>query len=659
MTERTRRARGRVRTIGREVAAFGVVGAVAFVAETAAFNLLVLHPASGGGWGLAGAPVVASGLATLLAMAVSWFGNRYWTYRDRRGPVDRREVLTFVAVNLVGLAVTAVPVYVSREWLGLASPLSYNVARLIGWAVATVLRFTVYRTLVFVRPEEACARPPGAGGRWNALVRGVRRGGTSWPWWLAAVAAFCGYAVATVFHPGYLSADSTDQLRQALGERPTTDWHPPVLVLLWRMLLGTTGSVGAMAALQAAVLWGSLWVLALVMWRRTGSRGLSLAVLAVGLAPQVMNLTGVVWKDVHMAYALLAACAVAFTAREVPPGRSRTRWTLLVLGVLCLAYAVLVRKNAFLAVIPVFVLLVLALWPAPGRRRWSAATGVLLAVTLGGSVAVSLATTPVATRQYTQIPLDDLVHVLTPAQVRAAAEKAGADGDFRDRVTAAALTCRKNGAAADAYFRCYPRDLSRGTTELSGHTDVVVRMWTQQMPKHWTGYAEYRLRVFAGLLFQGTQSFQNGTYPGALQRPAVTKAPNDTLRAALQSYVTGSARDLPFLFQGWFWLAVAAVLALRRRWPGPYTRELRLLGTSAVLYILAYLPTAPASNYRYIYWPALAGTLGLLLIAAAVVTRRRAAPPEGAFARPATGAASDPSQRRAHVGTSDQRGPAA
>ncbi|MFI7387240.1 GtrA family protein [Streptomyces sp. NPDC049813] len=641
-----------VRNIWREAAAFGVVGAVAFVVEFAAFNVLISGTPFSRDGVLRSAPVVASALATGLAMAVSWWGNRHWTYRSHKQRVTRREVGWFVGINLAGLAITAAPVYVSHELLGLDSAWSDNVARLVGWAAATGVRFAVYRTRVFAGSGPACAGStapaeagPGRGpaaaeagpGRGPAAAEdGPGRGPTAsragrraWPWWLAALAALCGYAVATVFHPGFLSPDSADQLRQALNERPVTDWHPPVMVVLWRVLIHLTGAMSAMAALQVAVVWGSLWALAVTLWHRTGSRGLSLAVLGAGLAPHVVNLTGVVWKDVHMAYALLAACALALVARELPQGRHNgPRWALLVLGVLFLAYAMLVRKNGILAVAPVFVLLVLAARPATrsGRRRWLVATGLFVAVTIGGSVAVSAATTPVATRQYAQIPLDDLVHVLTPGQVRAAAERAGAGPEFRDRLVTAAERCRSRGVTSDAYFRCYPRDPSLGSTELGDQADVLVRMWTRQMPRHWTGYAEYRLRVFAKLLFQGNQAFQNGTTTGARTIPAVASAPvNDQLTAMLRNYVTGFVRDVPFLFQGWFWLALSLVLALRRRWPGPYAREIRLLGASGALYILAYLPTAPESNYRYVYWPAIAGTLALLLVLAAFVLRRRAA----------------------------------
>ncbi|MFD8692406.1 hypothetical protein [Streptomyces sp. NPDC059651] len=464
--------------------------------------------------------------------------------------------------------------------------------------------------------------------RWTTALRRAWKDGTAWPWCLAVLAAACGYAVATVFHPGYLSADSNTQLGQALGDEPVNDWHPPVMALAWRILIAITGDFSTMAALQAAVLWGTLWVLARLVWRRTGSRGLSLVVLAVGLAPHIMNLTGVVWKDVHLAYALLAVFAIALTVRDLPEGRVRTRWALLVLGLLFLTYAALVRKNGIPAAIPVFVLLVLAAWPAPGRRRWLAATGVFVAVMTGGSAAVNAATAPLATRVYAVIPVDDLVHVLTPEQVRTAAERAGAEADLRDRMVAAAVTCRDRNITSDGYLQCFPQRRPFDVTYLDRHADVIVRMWTQQMPKHWKGYAEYRGRVFTKLLFRSNQIFWNGTRvnAGARLHPEVRAQPlNDTLRFALQNYVTGFARDLPMLFQGWFWLGVSLVLVLRRRWAGPYTRELRLLGASSLLYVLAYLPTAPESNYRYVYWPALSGTVALGLVATAFVARRRTA----------------------------------
>ncbi|MFD5635668.1 GtrA family protein [Streptomyces sp. NPDC127077] len=612
-----RRSPAWMRTIWREVAAFGTVGALAFVVETASFNLLAFGPPGEGP--LHAFPVSASVVATLLAMLVSWFGNRYWTYRDRKGPVDAREVAWFVGVNLVGLVITAAPVYMSHEFFGHSSALSDNVARLAGWAVATWVRFTVYRGLVFTPHREDSSDVPG-------LIRRCTRAwrsGRLWPGCLALMAAVCGFVVGTVFHPGFLTADSVEQLLQAEGARPVTDWHPPVMALLWRVLIHTTGSLSTMAALQTAVLWGTLWVLAVALWKRTGSRPLSLLMLAFGLAPHIANFTGVVWKDVHMAYALLAVCAIALFARELPAGHGRTRWALLALGLLFMAYASLVRKNAFPAVLPLLPMLLFALWPVPGRRRWLIAGGSLLAFAVVGSVVVSSVTHPVATRQYAQIPLDDVTHVLTPQEVRSAAEQAGATPSFQNDLVRTAQNCQRRKILWDAYFTCYPhrpgyRD-SIGPHFTADEADVLVKMWVQQMPHQAAGYLKYRTRTFARLLFEGNLRYASGTFGGTPKNVTV----DPTLDAILRSYVTGFAHDIPWLFQAWFWLAAALVLTLRRHWPGPWSRELRLLGLSSVLYIACYLPTAPQANYRYVYWPALAGTLALILIAAEALTRRR------------------------------------
>ncbi|MEU0402801.1 GtrA family protein [Streptomyces sp. NPDC006197] len=620
----SRRAPSWARKIWREVAAFGVVGAVAFVVETASFNLLILGSASDGGTRGAN-PVVASVLATVLAMLVSWFGNRYWTYRDRRGPLDRREVTLFVGVNLVGMAVTALPLYVSHSLLGLGSPLSDNVARLVGWAAATVVRFVAYRSLVFVSPGEDSTHVPGTTERPGATLRNAWRRDALWPWTLAVIAAVCGYLVSVVFHPGYLSSDSLSQLRQTLGETPVEDWHPPVMVVLWKVLIRATGTLATMAALQAALLWASLWLLARLTWLKTRSRNLSLLTLSLGLFPYVLNFTGVVWKDVQMAYVLLATVAIALTARELPADRTRTRWVLLVVGVLLLAYAILVRKNAFPAVIPVFALLVLALWPKPGRRRWLVSTGVLIAVTAGASAGVNAVVDPIATRQYAQIPLDDLTHVLTPGQIRSAADRAGADPAFRDALATTASVCQTKKIPSDALFHCYPRKTGPAPMRPE-NVDVMVDMWIEQMPRHWKAYTQYRVKLFNRLIFQTNYTFQDGTRakPELQPVPLREEPANDLLKSSLQYYVQGFVKDTPILFKGWFWLAVALVLTLRRRWIGPYTREIRLLGASTILYLLAYLPTAPESSYRYVYWPAIAGTISLMMIGYAHVVRRRA-----------------------------------
>ncbi|MFE7654578.1 hypothetical protein ACFU6M_17040 [Streptomyces bottropensis] len=429
------------------------------------------------------------------------------------------------------------------------------------------------------------------------------QGEKHWIWWLTAVAVACCVATSIVFTPGFMSPDSIDQLRQAMGRTPLTDWHPPVLSLLWRALIAVTGTPASMAVLQSVVLWGALWVLARCVWEMTASRAGSLAVLGLGLTPPVLTFVGVVWKDVHAACALLAACAVAFVGlrlRDSGPS-ARTRWALLWLGVFFLAYAVLVRKNAFLAAIPMFVLLVLALWHSPGRRTWAACTAALVAAVVLPAAAISMFARPVQTDQGAQILLDDLVHVLTVEELRSADVRP----ELRDRLVAAAEECDRVDAVSDAYWACY----QRSPDGLSRDADQLTSLWLREMPGHASGYLQYRLRLFTALLFETGYVYQQGVFANDLG----IEVARPRLEATLASYVVGAATDLRPLFRGWFWLAVALVLTIRPG-RGRFSLPIRALGISSLAYVLGYLPIVPATNYRYVYWPALACALGLLLL---------------------------------------------
>ncbi|NJQ01707.1 hypothetical protein [Streptomyces zingiberis] len=446
--------------------------------------------------------------------------------------------------------------------------------------------------------------------------------GWRWIGVLGALAAVCALATAVVFSPGYMSPDSLSQFEQATGRAPLSDWHPPVLSLTWRALIAVTGSYATLAVLQAVVLWGALWVIASCVWAAAGSRGGSLAVLAIGAAPQVLTFAGVIWKDVHLALALLATCAVAFTGRclreDGRPGALRprwggrarwARWALLVLGVLLLSYAVLVRKNAVLAAVPVFVLLVLALWRRPGRRRWLVATAAFAAAIAVPAATVALAARPVHTSQVSQIFLDDLVHVLSVDELRSAPVSA----DLRGRLATAARRCKDTGAVSDAYWACYPRS-PRG---LSPDADELRSLWLTEMPRHLPGYLSYRLQVFTRLLFATDYRYHAGISGNDLG----LKVSHPRLEDTLETYVTGSARSLPPLFAGWFWLAAALALTVRPG-DGRFARPVRALGVSAAAYVLGYFPVVPIADYRYVYWPALAVTLALVLRLPALASAR-------------------------------------
>lgn len=127
-------------------ARFLTVGAISTLIEIGVFNLLYLVF----GWDV----VVAKVVASLVALANAYFGNREWTFRSRGKHGRTTEVLLFLATNAVCTALGAVIV-----WLGVAAasamlgapagPVAVNIVNLGSIAIVVVVRFLLYHFVVF------------------------------------------------------------------------------------------------------------------------------------------------------------------------------------------------------------------------------------------------------------------------------------------------------------------------------------------------------------------------------------------------------------------------------------------------------------------------------------------------------------------------------
>jgi putative flippase GtrA len=135
-------------SLGVQIAQFGLVGGLGFLVDLAVFNLLratVLHPDA-----VDAGPLLAKAASTLVAIAVNWVGNRYWTFGGQRTTRRRREALEFLAVSLLGMGIGLACLYVSHYVLGLRSSLADNVsANVIGLGLGSAVRFVLYRQWVY------------------------------------------------------------------------------------------------------------------------------------------------------------------------------------------------------------------------------------------------------------------------------------------------------------------------------------------------------------------------------------------------------------------------------------------------------------------------------------------------------------------------------
>ncbi|GAB3846677.1 GtrA family protein [Nesterenkonia populi] len=134
--------------IWHEVAKFGAVGGVAFVIDTVIFLSLISGP-------MDESHVKAKAIAVAVATLFSWLGNRYWTFRSRRTRTKARELVMFVTMNLIGLAIQSGCVAFSFYVLGLTSPeASFVSGSIIGMGMAMVFRFVAYKFWVFTGDAE-------------------------------------------------------------------------------------------------------------------------------------------------------------------------------------------------------------------------------------------------------------------------------------------------------------------------------------------------------------------------------------------------------------------------------------------------------------------------------------------------------------------------
>jgi hypothetical protein len=428
----------------------------------------------------------------------------------------------------------------------------------------------------------------------------------AWTCLFAVVATSAAVLTALTFSPGFLSYDSLYQLSQARNEIPLSDWHPPVMSVLWRALISLTGTHATMAVVQITALWSALFVAAWLALRVTGSGRWGLAFLGLGLVPQVVNIVGVVWKDVQMALALLVVVVIAMVGQVLRRTRTLT-WLLVPLAFALLVYALLVRKNAIVAIVPILFLVWRSWFDARRLSGFVLALGVFAGSAFAAQVVLDALARPQKTHLLSTIAIDDVIHVVPRQQL----ERSELSPDLRAKLVVAQQRCEEKKSLMNAYWTCYGRGAEGPFTPIADHAELT-RAWPGLMAERPAGYLQYRAEVFAQFLFNNRDYWQEGV----LANDRGIDVDHPRMVSTLRTYILQFAnRNIMFVFGAWFWLVVGVVQALSWRRASRFRDLVGCLGLSSVLYILAYIPTAPATDYRYVYWPAIAGSLGLLVLA--------------------------------------------
>jgi len=140
---------GQVKHLIHEVAKFGIVGGLSYVVTIIA-NYAYLYFDKN-------AELTAYIVGNVVATAVAYVGNRYWTYKDRESG-GSREMALFVAINGVAIAIQAGITTLTYYVLHMTSHVDIFFSKFIlAIGIGMAFRFWCYRTFIFPHAEPALA----------------------------------------------------------------------------------------------------------------------------------------------------------------------------------------------------------------------------------------------------------------------------------------------------------------------------------------------------------------------------------------------------------------------------------------------------------------------------------------------------------------------
>ncbi|MCU4299138.1 hypothetical protein D3I60_19015 [Brevibacterium permense] len=480
----------------------------------------------------------------------------------------------------------------------------------------------------------------------------------AWDLLLGVLVAAWSAIFLRLFWPGRVNVDIANQYLQAAGKIPYSDWHPPVMSAVWRILIDITGDPGSLLLLQVGLLAAAAWGIGVFVHRSGAPRWVSLLGPTIMVTPWVVSQMTTLWKDTQMAVAILLAIVLIMITRFVPK-----TWLLWLPALALLVYAVGVRKNAVFAVVPIAVYggwSLMQLWRNRRRRPGDAATTVsespetseptassakkgrpllmtaasslIVLVLIGGGVKVTDAVIDAQmgvtkTGQISQILLDDVMFSVPDAELK----KSGAPKELTDHISSAREKCLEKGEIWDAYWNCFGKGESGEDFSPIAHQDALKELWLDHVITHPLRYAEYRAAVFSYYFFTSGVEYWPAEWHREATKAGIEQGDSKAdyiVRPYVEDFALGT---FPMLFAPWFWTLVAVVMlglgyrahrqqreaTIHKRsfWP-----EITTLAASALCYVFGYFPIVPANHFRYTFWPALALTTAVVL---AIATWRR------------------------------------
>lgn len=441
--------------------------------------------------------------------------------------------------------------------------------------------------------------------------------------------------VFTSNFPGVYTEDSIQQLRQAfLSEY--ADWHPPVMAWLWALFLELTGQPSAMFVLHFLFLYlgATFWSF---FFLRTQGWPVALLLPILITYPIFINYTGAIWKDVGFAYCLLSSSGI-IAYRFIS---NKREFVSRAIAVMLLVYGVAIRPNGALAVLPLLIPIFSNLMSKANpdlnyktliRPFISSAIFIIcLLVALNFFTYQILKTERKFPAQSVQ--LYDLAGISLESGIDPFPDyiKNNKAHNLDSILSTYSKTFKIHGNAGlliiNSIGYIAPIQLTEDASEISN----LNSSWIKAIFSQPLAYLKHRFNLFNFLMSERHYTYevpQSHTDRNNLLRfyeIPYESEPNNLPLSKLSILLIRTKLlylEKTFIYSGWLWLSLLSLIFLYSLIRKQKVLENILalqLSISGILYILPYFVISPGSDFRYIYWSCIAGTIALILTISDVI----------------------------------------
>ncbi|MCY7376430.1 MAG: hypothetical protein LH472_10720, partial [Pyrinomonadaceae bacterium] len=382
---------------------------------------------------------------------------------------------------------------------------------------------------------------------------------------------------------------------------------------LWGKLDRLVAGPALMFVLQNLV----FWTAAAIFWRTTRGKsfGLATALILLGLLPQILSQLTTVWKDVGLGACLFLTAALVYQADQA---KSKC---LLLISPVFLFYGYAVRLNAFPAVLP------LAIWSGIvaarifefEKRKFAAVLigfGYFFALSAAGYLVSHKITDERTVYPAQQIFLYDLAAISAARGEALFPEYVLKYENFSLEI----VKSRYNIISVnDLIYADAPHRGDLPVLPLTVNAEEISALrskWFESVAAHPLNYLSHRGKVFAQLVGLGYSVTRPYWDIGFASSPPEFRGQENFAGKVLTEYFSLFRRPVmqTFAFRGFVWLSLSAFFLyqalknkLRADWEIVF-----VLSASGLLFALAYFPTTPSTEFRYLFWSAISSATAIV-----------------------------------------------